>query len=187
MKSARRNRKREREKEPRQEAEPGPYDGLWESYGNKVPFWKFAASRDARSIIYDAKLGPIWDKPLAVAKYLAEELRANLPHGVDLLGREVELHWKEKGFVPKMLLALSTYVKDEQPMFDKMDYKIAEIVQQHPYYTIKEITFAVSKQYPERKWTERKLKTLARRVQRLVKNGPLIGEQFKKLMAALRS
>jgi hypothetical protein len=121
----------------------------------------------ARTILYYGKLVPNRDSPRAVARYLAEELRASPWYGARSLMRIVELRWNVKGFVPKMLKALDKCLKDGQPMFDKMDYDIVSIVEQHPLYTIKEITAALAKQYPKRKFD-----TLEKRVRRLVKNVP---------------
>jgi hypothetical protein len=121
----------------------------------------------ARAILYFGKFVPNRDKPGAVARYLAEELRAFPPYGARSLARIVELRWNVKGFVPKMLKALGKYLKDGQPMFDKMDYAILDIVVQHPLYAIKEITAALSEQYPKRKFD-----TLEKRVRRLLKNVP---------------
>jgi hypothetical protein len=130
--------------------------------------------RDAKTSLYLGKLDRIWGKPLAAVKWIAEEIRTNPSVGWRLLEQQCKLRGNVKGFVPKMLKALGKCLEDEQPVFDKMDYQIVDIVQQHPDYTIKEITSAVSEQYPERKWTEPKLKTLARRVQRLLKHDPYL-------------
>jgi hypothetical protein len=162
-----RNRKREREKD-----------------GTFVLFRKLVGPRRsvlegwtgthsyARAILYSGKLVQYPDSTLAVAKYLAEEIRTDPPTGWRLVAQQVKRRRNVKGFVPKMLKALGEYLEDEQLVFNKMDSQIADIVAQHPDYTVKEITFELSKKYPEQKWTEQKLKTLARRVQRLLKNVP---------------
>jgi len=150
---------------------------LWD----RSSFLEIAAARNARSILCDGKLD--WDNPLDVAEYLAEELRANLPQGLWSLKREIELRWNVKGFVPKMLKALGKYLEDQQTVLDTVDYKIADIVEQHPEFTIKEITSELSKEFPERKWG-----ALTRRIQRLVKDcGIPISDQFKKLLSLIRS
>ena len=72
-----------------------------------------------------------------------------------------------------MLKALGKCLKDGQPVFDKMDYAILNIVVQHLDfvehldYTIKEITAELSEQYPNTKFD-----TLEKRVRRLLKNVP---------------
>ena len=46
---------------------------------------------------------------------------------------------------------------------DKMDYAVAAIVKQHPHYSVKEITSALSEKYPNQKWD-----TLLERVRQLL-------------------
>jgi hypothetical protein len=123
--------------------------------------------RYARGILYSGKLDQTWGKPLATAKWLAEELRFNPSVGVRLLEQQVALRWKTPGYLSKMFKDLDNYLQAQQPVFDKLDYTIVDIVDQHPHYTIKQITSALSEQYPERKWN-----ALTRRVQRLLKNVP---------------
>jgi hypothetical protein len=138
--------------------------------GTFVLFTKFAGYRGTRAILYSGKLDMVWSKPLAAAKCLAEIIRTNPSAGWRLLRQVVEWRRNEKGYLPKMMQKLGEYLEDQDQVFDKKDYQIIDIVQQHPDFTIKEITFELSKQYPEQKWTEQKLKTLARRVQRLLEN-----------------
>jgi hypothetical protein len=124
-----------------------------------------------KAILYSGKLSQTWDNPRTVAKYLAEELRAFLPYGAALLMKEVEWHWNVKGFVPEMLKALAEYLKDEQPVFRKVDYKIVDIVEQHPNCTVKDIT---SELYPQlhEQYSDQKWNALTRHVQRFLKNVP---------------
>jgi hypothetical protein len=124
-----------------------------------------------KAILYSGKLAQSWNKPLTVAKYLAEELRANPPYGAALLMKEVLWHWDVEGFVPKMLETLITYLKDQQPVFGKIDYQIADIVEQHPDYTISQITSTLIEQNPKQ-YAKQKRETLERRVQRLLENFP---------------
>jgi len=160
-------------KEPCEAAEPEPQAYLREINGAFVLFRKSAGYKGARAILYSGKLAQSCNKPLAVAKYLFEEIRINPSVGWRLLEQECKFPaGNEKGYLPKMLQKVGEYLEDQHQVFDKKDYQIVEIVNQHPHYTIKEITFELSKQYPEQKWTERKLKTLARRVQRLLENVP---------------
>jgi hypothetical protein len=128
--------------------------------------------RCGKTILYSGKLDQIWGTPLGSAKWIAEEIRTNPSVGWRLFEQEVQLRRNEKGYVSKMVKALVKYLEDQQPMFDQVDYQLVDIVEQNPQYTIKEITYALSKKYPEQKWTEQKLKTLARRVQRLLENVP---------------
>jgi hypothetical protein len=126
-----------------------------------------------RRFLYAAKVVPNPDNPSAVAKYLAEELRIFPLYGARSLARIVERRWNDKHFVPRMLKALGKCLKDGQPVFDKVDYAILNIVVQHLDfvehldYTIKEITAELSEQYPNTKWD-----TLEKRVRRLLKNVP---------------
>jgi hypothetical protein len=124
-----------------------------------------------KAILYSGKLAQSWNKPLTVAKYLAEELRANPPYGAALLMKEVLWHWNVEGFVSKMLEALITYLKDQQTVFAKIDYQIADIVQRYPNYTISEITSTLVEENPKQ-YAKQKRKTLERRVQRLLENFP---------------
>src|SRR5262249_53882779 len=93
----------------------------------------------ARTILYRAKVGNR-DDPFAVAKYLAEEFRANPRLGVDRLADTLEVRWKQQGeadcfkFVGKMLKVLGEYLETEQPVFSKLDHGTIEIVMQHPCY-----------------------------------------------------
>jgi hypothetical protein len=119
--------------------------------------------RSAKTILYSGKLDKTWGKPLGKAKWLAEELRANPSVGVRLLEQEVVLHWKTPGYLAKMFNLLDEYLADSQPVFDKVDYKIANIAAQHPDYTIKQITSDLAKQYPKREWD-----TLEKCVRRLL-------------------
>jgi len=124
----------------------------------------------ARTILYRAKVGNR-DDPFAVAKYLAEEFRANPRLGVDRLADTLEVRWKQQDeadcfkFVGKMLKVLGEYLETEQPVFSKLDHGTIEIVMQHPCYTIKEITEALSKRHPRQKWD-----TLEKSVRRLLEN-----------------
>jgi hypothetical protein len=120
-----------------------------------------------KTILYSGKLARIWGTPLSAAKLLAEELRHSPSVGARLLAQEILLRWNVKGFVPKMFKALGKYLEDPQPVFDQVDYKIIHIVEQHPQFTIKQITSALNEQYPRRKWD-----TLEKRVRRLLKNSP---------------
>src|SRR5262249_17784422 len=112
----------------------------------------------------------------AVSKYLAEEFRADPSFGARKLGRMLGNYWtwEMQGraadyfkFVGKMLKTLGAYLEKDQPVFSKEDRDIIEIVMQHPCYTIKEITAAISKKHPRQKWD-----TLEKGVRRLVKNVP---------------
>jgi len=143
--------------------------GLEESCRRQFPY--------GRGILYWGRRVQTLVTPLAVAKVLAEELRVNPSVGAQLLMKVVQGRRNVKGFVPRIMKLLGEYLEAEQPVFDKMDYQIVDIVQQHPDYTIKEITFELSKEYPEEKWTERKLKTLARRVQRFLENVPWLPKE----------
>jgi hypothetical protein len=127
---------------------------------------------DAKTTLYCGKLDQIWGSPLGAAKWIAEEIRTDPWGGWRLLAQEEKLHWKEKGYVLKMWRALSKYLADQKPLFGEMDYQIADIVQQHPDYTIKQITSALYEQDPKRKWDEREWETLEKRVRRLLKNFP---------------
>jgi hypothetical protein len=127
----------------------------------KGPVWS------AKTILYCGKLDRILGKPLGTAKLIAEEIRTNPSVGWRLLEQEWKLRRNVKGYLPKMMQKLGEYLEDEQPLFDEVDYKIVDIVNQHPELTIKEITSELSKQFPERKWG-----ALTRSVQRLVKDVP---------------
>jgi hypothetical protein len=123
--------------------------------------------RSGRTILYSGKLDQIWGTPLGAAKWLAEEIRANPSVGWRLVEQERKLRRNVKGYLPKMMRKLGEYLEDEQAVFDQVDYKIIDIVEQHPDYTIKEITAALSEDFPKRKWA-----ALTRRVQRLLENVP---------------
>ena len=89
-----------------------------------------------RDILYYGKLLQMWDSPKAVAKYLAEELRVSpFGAGAEELKKMVQNRWNVPGFVPKMLKLLGEYLEDQQPVFDKVDYAIVDIVDQHPHFT----------------------------------------------------
>ena len=118
----------------------------------------------AKLMRYTGKIDQLSDSPSGVAKILSDFLRADPEKGGLMLMREVEWRREEKGFVPKMLSAMGRYLEEQQPVFDKMDYQVADIVTEHPDYTIKEITSAISEQYPKWKWD-----TLERRIRRLLK------------------
>jgi hypothetical protein len=196
---AERIRKLEREKEPCQAAEPEPQTYLREINGTFVLFRGFPPgaklsaqqleaerrlalqrifpslprrSVPAKTILYCGKLDQIWGSPLGAAKWIAEEIRTDPWVGWRLLAQQEKLHWKEKGYILKMWRALSKYLADQKPLFGEMDYQIADIVQQHPDYTIKQITSALYEQDPKRKWDEREWETLEKRVRRLLKNFP---------------
>ena len=126
----------------------------------------------AKTILYCGKLDQIWGSPLGAAKWIAEEIRTDPWVGWQLLAQQEKLHWKEKGYILKMWRALSKYLADQKPLFGEMDYQIADIVQQHPDYTIKQITSALYEQDPKRKWDEREWERLEKRVRRLLKNFP---------------
>jgi len=194
-----RNRKREREKAPVQatEAKPQDYvrdiDGTFVGFHGFLPGAKLSAQqlqevrrlalqrvfprlprhpvRDAKTSLYTGKLDKIWGSPLAVAKILAEELRTNPWVGFQRLAKEVQWHWNIKGFVPKMLKLLGKYLEEERSVFDQVDYDIVDIVNQHPDYTIKQITSELKgrKEYRKQKWG-----TLTKRVQRLLKHDPYV-------------
>jgi hypothetical protein len=119
----------------------------------------------AKDILYCGKLDRILGTPLGTAKLIAEEIRTNPPVGWRLLAQEVDLRRNVKGYLPQMMQKLGEYLENQQPLFDEVDYKIVDIVNQHPELTIKEITSELSKQFPERKWD-----ALTRCVQRLVKD-----------------
>ena len=132
--------------------------GLEESCRRQFPFGK--------GILYWGKFDKIWGKPLGMAKWLAEGIRANPSVGWQMVEEERKLRRHEKGYLPKMMQKLGEYLEDEQPVFKPMDHAIADIVQRHPDYTIKQITSELSKQYPNQ-WD-----ALEKRVQRLLKDVP---------------
>ena len=153
--------KHERKKKPLQAY-------LLDINGTFVLCRKSAAYAGERAILYSGKLDKSCSKPLAVAKYLFEEIRINPSVGWRLLEQECKFPaGNEKGYLPKMMQKVGEYLEDQQPVFAKMDHKIVDIVNQHPDFTIKQITAELDKQYPGRKF-----ETLARRVQRLLKNVP---------------
>jgi hypothetical protein len=171
QKLADRIRQLEQEKKACEAAEPEPH--LCEIHGEFVLMRKSAGYKGARAILYAGKLVQGCNKPLAVAKYLAEEIRLNPSVGWRLLKQECKFPAEnEKGYLPKMLKALGKLLEDQQQVFDKKDHQIVELKSQHPHYTNWEITSELSKQYPEQKWPEQKLKTLLRRVERLLKDVP---------------
>jgi hypothetical protein len=97
-----RNQKLEQEKEPCQRAAKRiPQYELRKINGTLVLVPRFAGPRAS---LYSGKLNP--DSPRAVAKYLAEELRASRPAGTQSLVKEIQWRWPVKGFFPKMLKAL---------------------------------------------------------------------------------
>jgi hypothetical protein len=152
------------------EREPQAY--LRNINGTFVLFRKSAGYKGARAIIYSGKLAQSCNKPLAVAKYLFEEIRINPSVGWRLLEQECKFpSVNEKGYLPKMMQKVGEYLEEGQPMFAKIDHDIADIVNQHPQYTIKETASALVKQNPEQ-YAKRKWKTLTRRVERLLENFP---------------
>jgi hypothetical protein len=194
-------RKLEREKEPCDAAEAKPQDYVRDIDGTFVGFHGFLPGaklseqqlqaerrrvlqrslfpplprrpvRSAKTILYCGKLDQIWGSPLGAAKWIAEEIRTDPWVGWRLLAQQEKLHWKEKGYVLKMWRTLIKYLADQKPLFREMDYQIADIVQQHPDYTIQEITSALYEQDPKRKWDQRKWDTLERYVRRFLKNVP---------------
>jgi hypothetical protein len=194
-------RKLEREKEPCDAAEAKPQDYVRDIDGTFVGFHGFLPGaklseqqlqaerrrvlqrslfpplprrpvRSAKTILYCGKLDQIWGSPLGAAKWIAEEIRTDPWGGWRLLAQQEKLHWKEKGYVLKMWRTLIKYLADQKPLFREMDYQIADIVQQHPDYTIQEITSALYEQDPKRKWDQRKWDTLERYVRRFLKNVP---------------
>jgi hypothetical protein len=167
MKTPRRKRNRKREGEKSlPAAEPQAY--LRDINGTLVLFRKSAGYAGERAILYSGKLDKSCSKPLAVAKYLFEEIRINPSAGWRLLEQECKFPaGNEKGYLPKMMQKVGEYLEAQQPVFAEMDRKIVDIVNQHRDYTIKEIAAELDKQFPGRKFD-----TLEKRVRRLLKNVP---------------
>ena len=127
----------------------------------------------ARTVLFRAKVGNR-NNSLAVAKYLAQEIRADPSLGARKLYRTLERTWEIPGnradyfkFAGKMLKTLGAYLEKDQPVFSKDDRDIIKILMQHPCYTIKEITAALREKHPRQKWD-----TLEKSVRRLVNNVP---------------
>ena len=152
--------KHERKKKPLQAY-------LLDINGTFVLCRKSAAYAGERAILYSGKLDKTWSKPLAVAKYLSKKFALTRRSDGGYWSKSASSPRGTKRISPQNVQKVGKYLEDQQPVFAKMDHKIVDIVNQHPDFTIKEITAELDKQYPGRKF-----ETLARRVQRLLKNVP---------------
>jgi hypothetical protein len=124
-----------------------------------------ALTRNAKDVLYMGKINA--DNPLHVARYLAQELFDCLPYGAGLLGSIVRWRWKAQRFISQMLIKLSEYLSNGQPMFNYVDVDAANIKKLQPQITVSEIVSKLEKLHPA--FTRDALK---KRVGRLLKNFP---------------
>jgi hypothetical protein len=109
---------------------------------------RLLVQRSATGLLYIRKIHPHSDNPRIVAMGLAQELFDYPSRGAQSLGWIMERRGKDKRFLGQMLIELGKYLTKGQPMFDKVDIDIADIIRRQPCIRFSEIVSKLEELYP---------------------------------------